>query len=735
MFRLFLRRRALSLTAIVFAAFLLANAKYVFRTELHEDSDFAANSLQVINAKRFNELLGNYSRFGFHHPGPAFFYVYALGEAVFHDALHLVPTPFNGQKIALYALTAFFFSAAIVVFAKRLGGDAGRRWFIPLALLFAAFHFGAVGYAFHKIGGDNGFLSSWQPCVLIAPFLCFLIAAASVATGGGKHLPLMVLAGCFLVHGHVAQPLFVAPLTLLAYGCLLLHQRRAAAGAAWISPARAFRREHWIAAGLIALFVLPIAIDFAIAEPNNVSLIINHVHAHRGEHKELLRSVLYFLHFGAYTAYPNPAGSSVFGAYDAAGMILFFKTHWRVYSLWAATIMLPALLLAAAKLSARPTNSATRFNQTTGTRFERHRFLGSMYLMLGAAVGLTLLWACIQDGPMFYFNTLFAFAIYYVFTLLLAAAAAITLERWLPSVIARGASPRSTALVHTVGPWLIAAAATAAFASRANAFRAAGSGIEAHRVLSDSIGRAVEAQPIPALKFLRFDHAAWPIAIGVALQLERRGQPWCVANNWGNMFGYRNTVDRLSAERRNSGMATWRLMHRPAVACVRMKDEWTTLPLMREFVLTTDLPPLNPDSDRISFAKDGNCEPYIREGWSSSEGDWSWSEAPVARLHFRPLPASTDVEMRIDAYPFLVPPKLTAQRLEVLFNDVPLAVWNLQKREVMKVQIPATLWNAAAEGHLVFRFPDASAPRSFDVNNDTRLLGVGFHYIDLRLLP
>ena len=176
-------------------------------------------------------------------------------------------------------------------------------------------------------------------------------------------------------------------------------------------------------------------------------------------------------------------------------------------------------------------------------------------------------------------------------------------------------------------------------------------------------------------------------------------------------------------------------MHRPAAAGVRTKAEWTTLPLIGEFVLTTDLPPLNPDSDRISFAKDGNCEAYIREGWSSSEGDWSWSEAPVARLDFRPLPASTDVEMTIDAYPFLVLPKLTAQRLEVLFNHVPLAVWNLQKQEVMKARIPAALWNAAAEGHLVFRFPDASAPRSFNVNNDTRLLGAGFHYIDFRLVP
>lgn len=60
-------------------------------------NDLAANSLQIIRAKHFVPVLGHYCRFGFYHPGPAFVYVYAASEALFHDALHLVPTPFNAQ--------------------------------------------------------------------------------------------------------------------------------------------------------------------------------------------------------------------------------------------------------------------------------------------------------------------------------------------------------------------------------------------------------------------------------------------------------------------------------------------------------------------------------------------------------------------------------------------------------------------------------------------------------------
>src|SRR4029077_9080842 len=98
----------------------------------YETDDYAADSLQIIKAKHFRETLGQYSRYGFHHPGPAYFYVLAWGELLFSDATHLVPAPFNGQLIALYGLSAFFFGAAIAIPARRI--HAGRVWFVGLTL-------------------------------------------------------------------------------------------------------------------------------------------------------------------------------------------------------------------------------------------------------------------------------------------------------------------------------------------------------------------------------------------------------------------------------------------------------------------------------------------------------------------------------------------------------------------------------------------------------------------------
>src|SRR2546423_1412487 len=212
-------QRTWFLALLLFAAVLLNNSELIFNTRLYEADDFAANSLQVLKAKHFNETLGNYCRFGFHHPGPAFFYVFGWGEIVSHDVLPFVPTPFNGQLIALYALSAFFFGATIALIAAKLN-RAAAGWFVGVSLLFAAWHFGAASKFFEFIPGYLGFLTPWPPCFIVLPFLCFVVAAGSVAAGYGKDLPLMTLAGCFLVHGHVAMPLFVVPLALFAYGAL-----------------------------------------------------------------------------------------------------------------------------------------------------------------------------------------------------------------------------------------------------------------------------------------------------------------------------------------------------------------------------------------------------------------------------------------------------------------------------------------------------------------------------------
>lgn len=525
--------RTPTLAVIFFAVILLNNAHFVFQAQQYEISDDAANSLQVLQAKQFRELLGQYSRFGFHHPGPAFFYVYALGEALFYDATHLVPTPFNAQFIALYALSAFFFGATLSLIARRVGG-AGRQWFLGFSLLLAAWHFGAVGKFYEFIPGPPGFFSIWPPCVLVLPFLCYVVAAASVASGSGRDLPLMALAGCFLVHGYISMPLFVLPLSLLAYGALIHHSRVAGLpGAAW--PWRAFRRQHWFAGAIVLLFLVPIVIDMVTTHPSNVQVIIDHIRTSDAERKGALKSLLYFLHFGAYSAYPHSDPIPAFEIFDFSGAVLFFRTHWLAYSLWLTVVLLPlAILLRRKGLFLNLSASAGR--DVAYPSKDLKGFLLWIYLVLGAATVLSMVWACIIEGPMFYYVSLFNFAIYYGFLLILAIVAACWVEQLLsPSGSYVGSWRRR---VEFLGPVLLALIAFASFAHQARRFRSNPPDQGQQRLFAASIERALKIDPAQP-KFLNFEPepVAWTEAVGVALYLERRGISWMVREDWPIVFG------------------------------------------------------------------------------------------------------------------------------------------------------------------------------------------------------
>ena len=145
--------------AAVMGVLLVRNA-FLFTTPLHEDADMGANSILIEQARRFTLLVGHYSREKFNHPGPAFLYVQSWGESVFWAALHVVPTAWNGQLIAVYALNALF--AALVV---AVGYGVTRSVRGAAACCAALLAFAALIPA--------TFSSDWMPYILIMPYLAF----------------------------------------------------------------------------------------------------------------------------------------------------------------------------------------------------------------------------------------------------------------------------------------------------------------------------------------------------------------------------------------------------------------------------------------------------------------------------------------------------------------------------------------------------------------------------------
>lgn len=234
--------------APVLAVLLVRNA-FLFSTSLYEDADMGANSILIEQARRFTLLVGHYSREKFNHPGPAFLYVQSWGESLFWAVLHVVPTAWNGQLIAVFALNALF--AALVV---AVGYGVTRSARAAAACCAALLVFAAVKPAV--------FSSDWMPYILVLPFLAFVVAIASVAAGNLRDAWIAALTGWFLINGNVAFLFFVP---VLACGCVVAlgwPRRRTL-----LTSTKTFfvtRRRVWVPVVIIsALFALPVAANTA----------------------------------------------------------------------------------------------------------------------------------------------------------------------------------------------------------------------------------------------------------------------------------------------------------------------------------------------------------------------------------------------------------------------------------------------------------------------------------------
>ncbi|OBH56271.1 hypothetical protein [Mycobacterium sp. E2479] len=250
-----LNSRTLALFALCWGGLLvllLVRNRGLFAHAVYEAGDPAANSILTLQAKHFTLLTGHYSRVGFHHPGPAFFYVQAGGEWLLHDLTHVVPAAYNGQAIAIMALNAALTALALTIVYTWVRSVAALLAAAGITLIFLAAHPQLV-------------CSTWMPHVCFAPFLLYVFAVASVAAGRLRHLWIMVLAGGLLVHGH-AEFLLLVPLIALA---ALLPQRR---------RLLTHRRELLIASGVFTLFLLPMVLNVALHWPGEIPQYLAYGH-------------------------------------------------------------------------------------------------------------------------------------------------------------------------------------------------------------------------------------------------------------------------------------------------------------------------------------------------------------------------------------------------------------------------------------------------------------------------
>jgi len=467
-----------------FVLMVLALNFQIFAQPIVEAGDYAANSLLVQQARHFRLLTGHYSRWQFQHPGPAFLYVFALGEFLFHDLLHVVPAAYNGQLLITIIFNGALLCATLYVFRRH------AKLSVPLALLATE----VVTVLVNVSGPPSMLISNWMPDVLLFPFLLFAVSAASVLAGETRDLPFLALSGMLLIHAHVAQFLFVGVIGGATVAYVLLRAQRHGGLRSFVFERR---RDFAVTALIVFVFAVPPLLEIARDRPNNLDAMLAYLHRFGGARNNIGMAIGYFACFLLFIGAPEPALAK-----GPAGILAIGSSRFCVAAYW----MTLTLLFVA---------GLCRYTAAK----QRAPFLRYLTWVGSGSVVLFVFWGTRITGGFFAFNGTFIYSLHLVAWFLSLA----MIETGLSRRVARRLSALALAVVLIFG-----------MVER----KALRSSVESQ---PDDLQAALA---VPTSRFgtlaLTFEHKDWPRAVGLATSMERMGKPFCVNPNWSFMFSRDN---------------------------------------------------------------------------------------------------------------------------------------------------------------------------------------------------
>jgi len=470
-----------------------------------ESADDALITMATRDAIHGHQLLGPYSRFGWHHPGPTYFYVLSLPTWIAHGG----PT---GSWVGATAIgAAAVLGAAIVV--RRVGGPRAGWWF-------------AVGAVAVVCGLGPGLLRDpWNPYVVTLPVLFVAMASAAAAAGARGALAWALVVGSLAVQTHVST----APVVVGLIGAAAVVQfvrwcwRRAhpappQVGHVPLDPIPGILpaldlpdlvRPWWTYRPDIAIAVMVLVLEWTpplwdqFWGSGNLGKLLSFFAASHPTHPwglswhlvTAVAGIAMFQHHGAVqdtVADPHPLVTTVAFVLPAIGAIALGIGRKRPFALWCGAFGLLAGLLAVL--------SVTRI---VGQPF-RYLIIWMAVLpvlpLVGLASGLEGLWSdWASDAP----PTSWLRAPGAVLT----AAAVIAV-----SVLGLVDSANATPAAALTDPRIVAA----------------------WNLVAPVVGTGHEPVRIELA-----DGSRWPAAAGVALELERHGHPVRVEQPWTLLFGTR----------------------------------------------------------------------------------------------------------------------------------------------------------------------------------------------------
>jgi hypothetical protein len=676
--------------------FISAHRAYYFTAAVEESGDYGANALQIENAKRCSEILGNYSRFHFNHPGPAFFYVYAGAETLLHDWIPVTRSPATAHSLGGLLLQSIFFAAAISIFARFFP----RRQTVILAIVACCIHFVGTGMAFAAI---------WPPYQLVMPYWCFLVAAAAVMAGATNVLPILVTAVCFCVHGHVAQAVFVLPSFVLAVGwAWRLEYRAALDSGPGAAMKQSSRRMFWNRGGLVsvlitALFVLPLALDALKGPRSNFALILNYVRHSHAASKPLSDSVVFYLSFLRYWH----------GLGDLPrGTIAANLRHYPLIPLaWLGAVALPLRWV-----------RLRRKGRAGGRPSGPHRAADPKadFVLCGLGLAalngvLALYWGTRIEEGMFAFNSFFFYALL-ALPVVLCLGVLGEFVRAPLAVVAAGAAGAALVLGLVVQRQVL---------PQDSKIPAA----DSYALLQDLTRSAGEADPAKSpFVYLTFSHDQWDDAVILATHLSRHHIEWRVPAEWGFVFGMDHSlaIGDIAGLPRALRVSVQRDVPPPAIPSRPLPHgDYLALESHERARLDVARFPMHLVLDSAFFKQAVGLTGFDRNS------DGAWGEGVFTDFPLELSPAGQDVIMTFDLEPLVHAPFLASQEFEVRLGQTLVGHYSLSQRQKVPIRIARSIWNgsrgASGNADLVFYWESAVAPLDIGYNFDRRPLAVAFH--------
>jgi hypothetical protein len=169
--------------------------------------DDATLETRVVNASRDVQYLGPYSRFGWNHPGPSYFYI-------------LLPfyKLFSMGTQSLYVGAVFINIISVLVLLFFLYKSENHYFFFFTAFFLSLYIYGFLGL--------HVFRNIWNPHVTILPFAAFIFVSVHLSRGNLTVLPLSILFSSFVLQTHIAYAPAVVVIFLVSIFLYILEKLR-----------------------------------------------------------------------------------------------------------------------------------------------------------------------------------------------------------------------------------------------------------------------------------------------------------------------------------------------------------------------------------------------------------------------------------------------------------------------------------------------------------------------------